>query len=134
MLGMRKRCRPGFAIGHVQRWLRAHIWLTLLTIPLILLHSGFRLGGPMTTLLMALYGIVMVSGIYGLYLQHKLPTMIKERLPAEIVYEQIPNIREQLRASAERLHESVPTRSGGAQPARQTRSRCRDRSCIGGDA
>ena len=60
----------------------------------------------MTTLLMALYAVVMVSGIYGLILQHKLPTLMKERLPAEIVYEQIPNIRAQLCAAAERLHES----------------------------
>jgi hypothetical protein len=106
LLGARKRMPRWLRIGHVQRWLRAHIWLTLLTIPLILLHSGFQLGGPMTTLLMALYGIVMVSGIYGLYLQHKVPTLMKERLPAEIVYEQIPNIRAQLCAAAERLHKS----------------------------
>jgi hypothetical protein len=102
LLGLQKRMR-WLPIGSVQRWLRAHIWLTLLTIPLVLLHSGFHLGGPMTTLLMALYGVVMVSGVYGLALQHRMPTLMKERLPAEIVYEQIPNIRAQLCASAERL-------------------------------
>ena len=106
LLGARKRMPRWLRIGHVQRWLRAHIWLTLLTIPLILLHSGFRLGGPMTTLLMALYAVVMISGIYGLVLQQRLPTLMKERLPAEIVYEQIPNIRAQLCASAERLHKA----------------------------
>ena len=112
-LGLRKRLPAPLRIGHVQRWLRAHIWLTLLTIPLILLHSGFRLGGPMTTLLMTLYAVVMVSGIYGLYLQHKVPTLMKERLPAEIVYEQIPNIRAQLCAAAERLHKTyVRDRAG----------------------
>ena len=113
LLGLRKRLPAPLRIGHVQRWLRAHIWLTLLTIPLILLHSGFRLGGPMTTLLMGLYAVVMVSGVYGLYLQHKLPTMMKERLPAEIVYEQIPNIRAQLCAAAERLRKAY-TREGAA--------------------
>src|SRR4051812_17125931 len=102
LLGARKRL-PFLLFGLVQRWLRAHIWLTLLTVPLVLLHSGFHLGSPMTTLLMALYAIVMVSGVYGLVLQHKLPTLMKERLPAEIVYEQIPNIRAQLCVSAERL-------------------------------
>lgn len=105
LLGVRKKL-PIFRIGHVKRWLRAHIWLTLLTIPLILLHSGFHLGGPMTTLLMALYAIVMVSGIYGLILQHKLPTWMKEELPAEIIYEQIPNIRAQLCTAAERLRDA----------------------------
>lgn len=105
LLGLRKKL-PILRIGNVQRWLRAHIWLTLLTVPLILLHSGFHLGGPMTTLLMGLYAVVMLSGIYGLILQHKMPTLMKERLPAEIVYEQIPNIRAQLSASAERLWKS----------------------------
>src|SRR6266566_9178853 len=94
-------------LGTLQRWMRAHIWLTLLTIPLVLLHSGFRLGGPMTTTLMVLYAIVMVSGIYGLILQHKLPTMMKESLPAEMVFEQIPNVRAQLCAAAEKLQRSL---------------------------
>jgi hypothetical protein len=98
---------PFLPVGNVQRWLRGHIWLTLLTIPLILLHSGFRLGGPMTTTLMVLYAIVMVSGIYGLILQHKLPTMMKESLPAEIVFEQIPNLRAQLCSAAEKLQRSL---------------------------
>jgi hypothetical protein len=93
-------------MGTVQRWLRAHIWLTFLTIPLIILHSGFRLGGPMTTLLMALYALVMVSGIYGLALQHLMPRLMKERLPAETVFEQIPHIRAQLCVAAEKMRDS----------------------------
>src|SRR6266550_5560474 len=95
LLGVRKKLVL-WRVGTVQRWLRAHIWLTLLTIPLVMLHCGFRLGGPMTTLLMALYAVVMVSGIYGLILQHQMPHLMMERLPAETVFEQIPHIRSQL--------------------------------------
>jgi len=102
LLSLRKRVVL-WPIGSVQRWLRAHIWLTLLTIPLVLLHSGFRLGAPMTTLLMAFYSVVMVSGIYGLFLQHQMPRIMKERLPAEMIYEQIPHIRSQLFLAAERM-------------------------------
>ena len=105
LLSLRKKI-PLWRVGTVQRWLRAHIWLTLLTIPLILLHSGFRLGGPMTTLLMAFYAIVMVSGIYGLFLQHLMPRLMKERLPAETVFEQIPHIRTQLATAAEKMRDS----------------------------
>src|ERR1700724_1798868 len=90
LLGVRKKIVL-WRIGTVQRWLRAHIWLTLLTIPLVILHSGFRLGGAMTTLIILLYVVVMVSGIYGLVLQHYVPTAMMERLPAESVYEQIPD-------------------------------------------
>ena len=75
LLSLRKKI-PLWRVGTVQRWLRAHIWLTFLTIPLVILHSGFRLGGPMTTLLMVLYAIVMVSGVYGLGLQHLMPRLM----------------------------------------------------------
>ena len=105
LLSLRKKI-PLWRIGTVQRWLRAHIWLTFLTIPLIILHSGFRLGGPMTTLLMALYTLVMATGIYGLVLQHLMPRLMKERLPAEAVFEQIPHIRAQLSIAAEEMRDS----------------------------
>src|SRR6202045_88868 len=105
LLGVRKKVVL-WRVGNLQRWLRAHIWLTLLTIPLVILHSGFRLGGPMTTLLMALFAIVMVSGIYGLVLQHLMPNLMKERLPAETVFEQIPHIRAQLAIAAEKMRDS----------------------------
>jgi hypothetical protein len=106
LLNLRKKL-PLWPIGTVQRWLRAHIWLTLLTIPLVILHSGFRLGGPMTTLLMVLYAIVMISGIYGLFLQHRMPQQMKEQLPSEKVFEQIPYLRSQLCAAAERMRDSL---------------------------
>jgi hypothetical protein len=123
LLGVRKKIVL-WRIGNLQRWLRAHIWLTLLTIPLVILHSGFRFGGPMTTLLLFLYAIVMVSGIYGLALQHQLPRIMKERLPAETVYEQIPHIRAQLYAAAEKMRNSfkpatsaVETDAGAPAPS-----------------
>ncbi len=106
LLNLRKKV-PLWRIGTVQLWLRAHIWLTFLTIPLVILHSGFRLGGPMTTLLMALYALVMGSGIYGLVLQHLMPRLMKERLPAETVFEQIPHIRAQLCVAAEKMRDSL---------------------------
>ena len=105
LLSLRKRVVL-WPLGTVQSWLRAHIWLTLLTIPLVLLHCGFRLGGPMTILLMALYSIVMVSGIYGLFLQHQIPGIMKERLPIETIYEQIPHIRSQLFLAAQKMYNS----------------------------
>jgi hypothetical protein len=105
LLSLRKKI-PLWRVGTVQRWLRAHIWLTILTIPLVILHSGFRLGGPMTTFLMVLYAIVVISGFYGLFLQHVMPRMMKERLPAETVFEQIPHIRSQLAVAAEKMRDS----------------------------
>jgi hypothetical protein len=121
LLSLRKRVVL-WPIGTVQSWLRAHIWLTLLTVPLVLLHSGFRLGGPMTILLMAFYSVVMVSGVYGLFLQHKIPRIMKERLPGETIYEQIPHIRSQLVLAAQRMYNSLklaatPVPVTGGSPA-----------------
>src|SRR5437764_2853035 len=96
LLSLRKKI-PLWRVGTVQRWLRAHIWLTILTIPLVILHSGFRFGGAMTTLLLVLYTIVMVSGFYGLFLQHVMPRLMKERLPAETEVGAIPHIPSQRR-------------------------------------
>src|SRR5207302_7715642 len=120
LLGARKKVVL-WRIGTVQRWLRAHIWLTLLTIPLVILHSGFRLGGPMTTLIVVLYIIVMVSGIYGLILQHYMPAIMMEQLPAESVYEQVPHIRAQIVAAATKMRDSLkpapPTKPDAGAPA-----------------
>lgn len=120
LFGVRKKIVL-WRLGTLQRWMRAHIWLTLLTIPLVLFHSGFRLGGPVTTLLMTLYTIVMVSGIYGLALQHQMPHIMKERLPAETVFEQIPHIRAQLVAAAQKMRDSFkpvpPKRTDAGAPA-----------------
>jgi hypothetical protein len=91
-LGIRKKKRL-WPIGRVQAWLRAHIWLTTLTIPLVLFHCGFHTGGPHTTTLFWLYAIVMVSGYWGIALQQFMPRLMKEALPREVVFEQIPNIR-----------------------------------------
>src|ERR1043166_9185592 len=120
LLSLRKKI-PLWRVGTVQRWLRAHIWLTILTIPLVILHSGFRLGGPMTTLLTVLYAIVMMSGFYGLFLQHIVPRLMRERLPAETVFEQIPHIRSQLAVAAEKMRDSFkpapPKKPDAAAPA-----------------
>ena len=105
LFGVRKKLLR-LNIGSVQSWMRAHIWLTLLTIPLVILHSGFRLGGPMTILLLVLYVIVMVSGIYGLILQHRIPRVMQERVPMETIFEQIPHVRAKLCHAAEQLRGS----------------------------
>jgi hypothetical protein len=94
-LGIRKKKRL-WPICSVQIWLKAHIWLTTLTIPLVLFHCGFKTGGPHTTTLFWLYLIVMLSGYWGIALQQFMPRLMKENLPSEVVFEQIPNIRSKI--------------------------------------
>ena len=79
-------------IGRAQAWLRAHIWLGLLTVPLIVYHSGFRLGGPLATGLMFLFAAVIASGLFGLALQQYLPRKMLDEVPAETIYSQIGRV------------------------------------------
>ena len=105
-LGIRKKQRL-WPIGLVRFWLKAHIWLTILTIPLVLFHCGFHVGGRHAQWLMVLYVAVMVSGFVGLALQQFMPGLMKDRLPREVVFEQIPRLRGQLLAAAAELRESL---------------------------
>ncbi len=90
-------------IGRAQVWMRAHIWLGLLTIPLLVYHSGFRLGGTLSTVLMVLLFLVVLSGIWGLVLQQILPQRMLEQIPAETIYSQIDHVVGQLVREADRL-------------------------------
>src|SRR5207249_1598623 len=88
LLWWRKRVRV-WRIGRAQAWMRAHIWLGLLCVPLLIYHSGFRLGGILSTVLMVLLLVVVASGIWGLVLQQILPRRMLDDVPAETIYSQI---------------------------------------------
>jgi len=102
LLWFRKKVRV-WRIGRAQTWLRAHIWLGLLCVPLLIYHSGFRLGGSLSTVLMILLLIVILSGIWGLFLQQILPTRMLEQIPAETIFSQIDRLSEQLSTEARQL-------------------------------
>ena len=106
LLGARKK-KPVWRLGRAQTWMRGHLWLGLLSLPLILFHAGFAWRGPLTYLLMILFFIVVGSGILGAVLQHYVPHQILQRVPMETIYEQIPRVRPQLLSEADRIAESV---------------------------
>jgi len=106
VLGLRRKV-PTWRVGRATTWMKGHLWLGLLSYPLILLHSGFHLGGPLTIALMVLFTIVVLSGIYGVVLQQYLPRAMLTRLPLETVYEQIDAVVRQLRDEADGLVASV---------------------------
>src|SRR5205085_11035289 len=73
----------------------------------ILFHAGFAWRGPLTFLLMILFFVVIASGILGAILQHYLPSLMTRQVPAETIQEEIPHVREQLRAEAEQVVGSI---------------------------
>jgi hypothetical protein len=106
LLGARKKV-PVWRIGRAQTWMRGHIWLGLLSLPLILFHGGFAFRGPLTAVLMWLFFIVIGSGILGALVQHYLPRIMTSRVPMETIFEEIPHVRAQLREEADQLVATV---------------------------
>src|SRR4029450_4470998 len=80
LLGARRKV-PMWRLGRAATWMRGHIWLGLLSFPLILFHGGFHFGGAVTYTLMILFMVVVVSGILGLLLQQVLPRLMLTRVP-----------------------------------------------------
>jgi len=75
--GVRKR-RYDSTSGTVQGWLSAHVYLGL-TVPIIaLLHAGFQLGFNIHTLAFVLLMLVVLSGVYGVFIYLKYPQRVSE--------------------------------------------------------
>jgi hypothetical protein len=100
LLGARKKV-PVWRVGRAQTWMRGHLWLGLLSLPIIVLHAGFRFGHGLTAVLMTLLIIVVVSGLFGAVLQHYMPRVMTREVPMETIYEEIAHVRAQLLEEAE---------------------------------
>jgi hypothetical protein len=100
LLGARKKV-PVWRVGRAQSWMRGHLWLGLVSLPLIVFHAGFTFGSGLTLVLMWLFVIVIVSGVWGAWLQHTMPRRMLRDLPMETIYEQIDHVRAQLLMEAD---------------------------------
>jgi hypothetical protein len=78
-------------IGSRKVWMRGHVWLSLLSVILILCHSGFRWGGPLERALWLVFALTIATGIHGLILQQFIPRMMTRNIKYEVPYEQIPH-------------------------------------------
>ncbi len=118
LLGVRKRYRI-IRIGSARVWMKAHLWLGLLALPMVMFHMAFHVRGALAQALFALTVIVVFSGVYGAYLQHILPSKMFREVPYETIYDQIGAIRQQLVTEARQHATNVtqilaPARGAGA--------------------
>ncbi len=100
LLGARKKVRI-WRLGRAQTWMRGHLWLGTLSFPLILFHAGFSFGAGLTAVLMWLFLVVVVSGLFGAWLQHVMPRRLLRDVPMETIYDQIGHVRAQLLGEAD---------------------------------
>ena len=106
LLGARKRV-PTWRIGRAQAWMRGHLWLGLLSLPVILFHGGFRFGGTLTSVLMSLLIVTVASGLFGAAVQHYVPHVMTTDVKLETIYDEIGNVRQLLREEADRGVEAI---------------------------
>jgi hypothetical protein len=106
LLGARKRV-PTWRLGRAQAWMRGHLWLGLLSLPVILFHGGFHFGGTLTSVLMWLLIITVASGVFGAALQHYLPRVMTADVKLETIFDEIGNVRKLLREEADRAVEGI---------------------------
>ena len=106
LIGLRKKF-PAWRIGRAQTWMRGHLWLGFLSLPLILLHCAFSWKGSLASLLMVLLFITVGSGILGAALQHFVPVFMTRSVPLETVYDEIPHVHQQLCDEADNLAASI---------------------------
>lgn len=88
-------------LGSAAWWLKSHIWLGLLSLPLIAFHAAFRWGGLLEQLLWVVLLVVIVSGIIGLLLQNVLPRSLKLQVADEIIPDQLAHVCHGLQADCD---------------------------------
>ena len=91
LLALRKKV-PRLRIGRAETWLKGHIWLGLLSVPLVLFHAGFSWEGTLDKILLIVLGLVVASGLFGLVVQYYVPRSMKAAAPLEAIYEQVPRV------------------------------------------
>src|SRR3984893_9142263 len=106
LLGARKRV-PVWRLGRAQTWMRGHLWLGALSLPIIFFHGGFHFGGTLTRVLMWLLIFTVFSGLFGAVLQHYIPRVMTADVPLETIYDEIGNVRNLLVEEADRAMEGL---------------------------
>ena len=116
LLWPRKKLR-GRRLGRTRGWMYWHVWLGLLSVPLAVGHAGFRFGGPLTTAVLALFLVVIASGVWGLALQQVLPHKLLHGFAAETIEPEVDRVMAYHRREADELVD-VAAGGGPADPLR----------------
>ena len=101
-LAIRRRFPSNAGLGSGQFWLRGHLWLGALTLPVALFHSGFRFGGPLEQWLMGMFLVVILTGLYGVVVQQLIPRLMRLEVPQETFLSQVGHLANRQRLLCDR--------------------------------
>ncbi|MCA9425032.1 MAG: hypothetical protein KC994_08155 [Candidatus Omnitrophica bacterium] len=105
-LGVRKKVRT-WPLGKATFWMNGHIWLGLLSVAVVFFHTGFQFGHGLALVVMILFLISIVTGIYGLAVQQFLPRTMLKQVTSETIFELIPDQVANLKSEADDLVQTV---------------------------
>lgn len=108
-LGIRKR-QYASSLGTVRGWLSAHIYLGVGLLVIATLHTGFQLGWNIHTLAYFLMVIVILSGIYGVYVYIRYPRLVnnpRQSRTRKEMLTQLEELDQKLLANAKRLSDTA---------------------------
>lgn len=92
-----------YRLGSTQSWLQAHIYIGIISLVLVLMHSGFNLTGTFNIFLFVLFVLVIISGIVGSLIYNITPLSLM-KFGREIMPEdEIINNMEKYLKEADRL-------------------------------
>ena len=107
--GVRKRQYQSSAID-VKSWLSAHVYLGVLLIIIVTLHTGFELGWNIHSLAYVLMLLVIFSGFYGVYAYLRFPRMMTEKMgedTLESLFLKIADLDQEARKIALQLPDEI---------------------------
>jgi hypothetical protein len=94
---------PFLPLGNSETWLQIHIYVGYLAFVIFLIHGNYRLpSGWFEICLAGVFGVVMLSGIFGLVLSRQVPKRLATR-GGEVFFERIPAYRRSILNRAEQL-------------------------------
>lgn len=107
LFNVRKKLSMLPGIGSASFWMQLHIYVGLATFVIFGMHVAWRIpSGYFERILAALYLVVGMSGVYGLFVTRIIPKRLTA-LPEEVLFERIPWLRLELTRQARELVLSV---------------------------
>ncbi len=70
--------KNAIAYGPMHQWFLAHVYVAIIAIFLIFIHSGFRVAGIFSGILLGLFILVSMSGILGTVLYYAVPLSLSK--------------------------------------------------------
>lgn len=101
--GVRKRRYRGGS-GSLETWLQSHLYLGVLSLFVVLFHSGFRFEDDMAVAAFAVLVLVVLTGLFGAVLYTTLPRVLTE-VQGDASPEEVSDDVHRLRRSMARLAE-----------------------------